>query len=93
MPRVRARKRTIAGEKRSAQSCEPWCLRQSVGQEKNGPQPDTHFSGAKAIAAFNAAGGSSYTGARLPVENARIWAFNNAWRVSVFPGSEELMSP
>ena len=57
------------------------------------PQPDTHFSGAKAIAAFNAAGGSSYTGARLPVENARIWAFNNAWRVSVFPGSEELMSP
>ena len=34
------------------------------------PAPDTYFSGVKAIAAFNAAGGSSYTGARVPVENS-----------------------
>ena len=33
------------------------------------PAPDTHFSGANAIAAFNAAGGTSYTGAKVPVEN------------------------
>ena len=33
------------------------------------PAPDTYFSGANAIAAFNAAGGTSYTGRKVPVEN------------------------
>ena len=33
------------------------------------PGPDTHFNGALARTAFNAAGGSSYTGAKVPVEN------------------------
>ena len=33
------------------------------------PAPDTYFSGANAIAAFDAAGGASYTGAKVPVEN------------------------
>ena len=31
--------------------------------------PDTHFSGALAIAAFERGGGASYRGAKVPVEN------------------------
>ena len=30
---------------------------------------DTHFSGTRAVAAFNEAGGSTYTGGKVPVEN------------------------
>ena len=57
------------------------------------PAPDTHFSGANAIAAFNAAGGSSYTGAKVPVENSYGGAGNrdSHWRKSVF--DNELMTP
>ncbi len=47
--------------------------------------PDTHFNGAKAIAAFDAAGGSGYTGEKVPTDS------NGAhWRGSVF-GANELM--
>ncbi len=57
------------------------------------PAPDTHFSGANAIAAFNAAGGSGYTGAKVPVENT--WGGSGSqdshWRESVM--QSELMTP
>ncbi len=56
------------------------------------PAPDTYFSGANAIAAFNAAGGTSYTGAKVPVENT--WGGSGSqdshWRESVF--QSELMT-
>jgi hypothetical protein len=35
------------------------------------PGADTHFPGPQAIAAFNAAGGSSYVGGKVPVENTQ----------------------
>ena len=56
------------------------------------PAPDTHFSGSLARAAFNAAGGSSYTGAKVPVENGagRGSARDSHWRFSVF--GRELMA-
>ena len=56
------------------------------------PTPDTHFSGSKAVAAFNAAGGSSYTGAKVPVENelGGLGTQDGHWRQSVF-GPFELM--
>ena len=56
------------------------------------PAPDTHFSGANAIAAFNDAGGSSYTGAKVPVENAFGGAGgqDSHWRESVL--GNELMT-
>ena len=54
------------------------------------PLPDTHFDGAKAIAAFDSAGGASYTGEKVPVENmGGSGAVNSHWRTSVFGG--ELM--
>jgi hypothetical protein len=54
---------------------------------------DTHFSGKAAIAAFNAAGGASYTeGAKVPVENrATIGSSDSHWRESVL--ELELMTP
>ena len=57
------------------------------------PTPDTYFSGANAIAAFNAAGGSSYTGAKVPVENTRggSGSQDSHWRESVL--DNELMTP
>ena len=57
------------------------------------PEPDTHFSGAKAIAAFNAAGGASYTGAKVPVENAfgGSASLDSHWRESIL--DTELMTP
>ena len=56
------------------------------------PAPDTHFNGALARTAFNAAGGSSYTGAKVPVENGagRGSARDSHWRFSVF--GRELMA-
>ena len=47
--------------------------------------PDTHFNGAKAIAAFDAAGGSGYTGKKVPTDSDGVH-----WRGSVF-GANELM--
>ena len=57
------------------------------------PSPDTYFSGAKAIAAFDAAGGSSYTGNKVPVENSSLNATSrdSHWRQSVM--QSELMTP
>ena len=52
------------------------------------PTADTHFPGTRAIAAFDAAGGSDYTGAKVPVENG---GDDSHWRESVF--GRELMSP
>ena len=54
------------------------------------PGADTHFTGAGAIAAFNAAGGASYTGAKVPVDNEQP-APDDHWRESIFPG--EVMGP
>ncbi len=47
--------------------------------------PDTHFNGAKAIAAFDAAGGSGYAGEKVPADSDEAH-----WRGSVF-GANELM--
>jgi hypothetical protein len=54
---------------------------------------DTHFLGAAAIAAFDAAGGTAYTGgATVPVENrAIIGSSDSHWRESVL--GLELMTP
>jgi Leishmanolysin len=52
---------------------------------------DPHFTGAQAITAFNAAGGSSYSGAKVPVENTGGPATADShWRESVF--GNELMT-
>ena len=57
------------------------------------PPPDTHFNGANAVAAFDAAGGSSYQGGKVPVENERggQGAQDVHWRKSVM--GSELMTP
>ena len=56
------------------------------------PVPDTHFTGSEAIAAFDAAGGTSYTGEKVPVENTGGSGTADAhWRRSVF-GIGELMN-
>lgn len=56
------------------------------------PPPDTHFSGFEAIAAFDAVGGVSYRGAKVPVENEEGGAGtqDSHWRDSVI-GPKELM--
>lgn len=52
---------------------------------------DPHFTGPQAIAAFNAAGGSGYTGAKVPVEDeGGAGTFDSHWRESVF--DNELMT-
>jgi hypothetical protein len=49
------------------------------------PLADTHFTGAAAIAAFNAAGGTTYTGAKVPVMNiGSAGTVNSHWRDEVF---------
>ena len=53
---------------------------------------DTHFSGTAAIAAFNAAGGTAYGGARVPVENQLgVGSSDSHWRESIL--DRELMTP
>ncbi|MYE81727.1 MAG: hypothetical protein F4X36_07755 [Gammaproteobacteria bacterium] len=53
---------------------------------------DTHFTGALALAAFDAAGGTEYPGRSVPVENAGgPGSRDGHWRESVF--GAELMSP
>ena len=55
------------------------------------PGADTHFDGPMAIAAFDAAGGTGYARARVPVENGATEGFSDShWRESVF--GDELMS-
>ena len=54
-------------------------------------EEDPHFIGPQAIEAFNDAGGSSYTGAKVPVENiGSSGTANSHWRESVF--GNELMT-
>lgn len=56
------------------------------------PNADTHFTGQVSIAAFDAAGGTSYAGAKVPVENgAERGVSDGNWRQSVF--ENELMTP
>jgi hypothetical protein len=61
----------------------------------NGPINDTHFTGANAIAAFDAIGGASYPDAKVPLENDNVTygdgSLNGHWRESEF--SNELMTP
>ena len=56
------------------------------------PAPDTHFTGALAIAEFNSRGGLSYSGAKVPVENGagQGGARDTHWRRSVL--GTELMA-
>jgi hypothetical protein len=56
------------------------------------PAIDTHFNGPFAISAFNSIGGSSYLGAKVPVENAQGGGgtLNSHWRESVM--DNELMT-
>ena len=56
------------------------------------PAPDTHFTGPLAIAAFNNAGGTSYSGAKVPVENSQggPGTQDGHWRESVL--DNELMT-
>ena len=49
-------------------------------------ESDPHFTGARALAAFNAAGGADYTGAKVPTQPGQ-----GHWRESVF-GSELMTS-
>ena len=55
--------------------------------------PDAHFAGPLAVAAFNAAGGSSYSGAKVPLLNDYylIGSQDSHWRGSVF-GDEVMVS-
>ena len=57
------------------------------------PPPDTHFTGPLAIAAFDAAGGSSYMGGKVPVENEKggQGTQDSHWRQSVFGPLGEVM--
>ena len=57
------------------------------------PGVDTHFAGAAAIAAFEAAGGTAYTGgAKVPVDNqASVGSSDAHWREPVL--QLELMTP
>ena len=52
------------------------------------PEADTHFTGARAIAAFDAAGGTDYPGPKVPVETG---GDDGHWRESVL--GRELMTP
>lgn len=51
---------------------------------KAGGSADPHFTGPRAVAAFDAAGGAGYTGGKVPTEGAH-------WRRSVF-GTEMMVS-
>lgn len=62
----------------------------SANADPNAPLPDTHFTGANAIRAFDAAGGAGYAGGKVPVENTGgSGQADSHWRQSVFGG--ELM--
>ncbi len=54
---------------------------------RSNPDADTHFSGPLAVGAFNAAGGESYKGNKVPVANG---GDDGHWRGSVF--GNELMA-
>jgi hypothetical protein len=71
---------------------DPSSLRDTLGACINiDSSKDPHFTGAQAIAAFNTAGGSSYSGGKVPVENAGgCGTADGHWRESVF--GNELMT-
>ena len=52
------------------------------------PSADSHFPGSAAVAAFDAAGGSAYTGGKVPTQNR---GDDSHWRQSVIGG--EVMGP
>ena len=54
------------------------------------PGADSHFVGPKAIAAFDAAGGTAYRGGKVPLQNDGEYGTDARWRASVF--GRELMS-
>ncbi len=55
---------------------------------RGNPGADTHFAGSNAVAAFNAAGGTSYTGGKVPVQNG---GDDKHWRDAVM--GNEIMAP
>ena len=56
------------------------------------PDADTHMNAHLVVAAFNAAGGEGYTGARVPLENGAMEGISDSyWRASVF--GDEVMTP
>lgn len=57
-------------------------------QGTGGSDPDPHFAGALATNAFNAAGGNSYSGAKVPVQSS---SDTSHWRESVL--GLEVMTP
>jgi len=74
----------------------PFLQQPSVVRFSEVPGRDTHFTGPKAVAAFDAVGGDTYTGgAKVPVENDTVsyglGALDGHWRESVL-GHELLTS-
>ena len=65
----------------------------SVPENGGSPGSDTHFVGPLAITAFDAAGGTSYTGGeKVPVENSgQPGSGDGHWRESLF--GNEVMTP
>ena len=56
------------------------------------PDADTHMNAPLVVAAFNAAGGEGYAGAKVPLENGAMEGISDAyWRASVF--GNEVMTP
>ena len=56
------------------------------------PDADTHMNAPLVVAAFNAAGGEGYAGAKAPLENGAMPGISDVhWRESVF--GDELMTP
>ncbi len=56
------------------------------------PDADTHMNAPLVVAAFNAAGGEGYAGARVPLENGAMEGISDVyWRASVF--GDEVMTP
>ena len=56
------------------------------------PGADTHMNAPLVVAAFNAAGGASYSGAKAPLENGAMPGISDVhWRESVF--GDEIMTP
>lgn len=66
-------------------------LRRNAVREK-GLGADTHFPDPATVAAFDAAGGTAWTGSKVPVQNhGPAWLVDTHWRESVM--STEIMSP
>jgi hypothetical protein len=62
-----------------------WKYRDLLADPVEAGGTDPHFTGRRAVAAFNGAGGSRYTGAKVPVENGFGPGTNDShWRESVF---------